>query len=797
MNQGHWEKVRSVFDSALGLPAEEHSSFLDRSCGDDTELRTEVERLLAHLEQADGFLALEEAEAPRLLEPGDVISERYRVITHIGSGGMGDVYEVEDRDLQEVVALKTFRLDSAGSLATLEHLKRELRHARRIVHRNVCRHFDLGYDASNSRATAYLTMERIHGESLASYLKRRDGLGGQEALRLAEQLCLGLGAAHEQKIIHGDLKTGNLVYAEAERRLVILDFGLSRFNPTEDGRAGALSRRVAGTPAYLAPERYEGNAASYASDIYSLGVILHEMIAGQLPPLARDDQGRRQVAASVPARWAAAIVACLSLNPAERPATPAAVLRMLAPGKRLSGFSWLSGITGRPLARVAGVATGVAVGVAVLALGIVYLPQVARVGGFHRHASAAAPAVAESAPVAGDGQPGARDLFHTGVTYLDRRTPLSVDRAIVAFQQGLAKDPKNAVGNAELARAFISKYQATKQPIFLKQASDCLAVAQQVAPDSAETLLAQALIERSRGQVGEALNTLKRATALDRTNGEAWRQLARTYSQTGNVLAAQTTYEEGLKQNSSYWNLYADLGWFYYTHGQYDHAETELLAARDLAPDQPAIWANLGGAYLATGKLSEAKDALSQALTLEPSADVAGNLGTVYFELGQFRAATRAYREACALRPKDNVLWANLGDALLQDGKLSEAKVAYAQAAALASAALRISPGNSQLLSALELYSAKEGLFHKAQQYEDKALRLAPHDLLVLLQAAMSQELAGKRQKALQFVEKALEAGASLQTIDGTFELKGLRADPAYAKITTEWGSSKGLHPTS
>jgi tetratricopeptide (TPR) repeat protein len=97
----------------------------------------------------------------------------------------------------------------------------------------------------------------------------------------------------------------------------------------------------------------------------------------------------------------------------------------------------------------------------------------------------------------------------------------------------------------------------------------------------------------------------------------------------------------------------------------------------------------------------------------------------------------------------------------------------------------------------LELYSAKEGLFHKAQQYEDKALRLAPHDLLVLLQAAMSQELAGKRQKALQFVEKALEAGASLQTIDGTFELKGLRADPAYAKITTEWGSSKGLHPTS
>jgi serine/threonine-protein kinase len=630
-------------------------------------------------------------------------------------------------------------------------------------------------------------MERIHGEPLTSYLRRSDGIAAQEALRLAEQLCSGLGAAHEQKIIHGDLKTGNLVYAEAERRLVILDFGLSRFNPNEDGRAGALSRRVAGTPAYLAPERYEGNAASYASDIYSLGVILHELIAGQLPPVARDDQGRRQVAASVPPRWAAAIVACLSLNPAERPATPAAVLQMLGPGRRISG------ITGRQLSRVAMVAAGVAA----VALGIVYLPQGSRLGVFHRHVSAAAPAVAVSAPVSGDGRPGARDLFHTAEVYLDRHTPLSLDRAIVAFQQGLAKDPTNAVANAKLSQAFSDKYSATRQASYLKEASDSLAVAEQVAPDSSETLLARGMIERSRGQLGEAERTLQKSVALNRTNGEAWRQLARTYTLAGNVLAAQSTYEEGLKLNSSYWSLYMELGWFYYAHGQYDRAETELQAARDLAPDQPGIWADLGGVYLATGKLSEAKDALSQALTLEPSADVAVNLGTVYFYLGQFGAATRAYREACTLRPKDNVLWGNFGDALQQDGKLTEAKAAYAQAAAVASAALEVSPGNSQLLSSLGLYSAKEGLFHKAQEYEDKALRLAPHDLQVLLQAAIGEELAGKRQAALQYIEKALEAGASLQTIDGTFELKRLRDDPAYARIANEWGSAKPPHSAS
>jgi Tfp pilus assembly protein PilF len=790
MDQALWEKVRSVFDSAVSLPASDHADFLDHTCADDAQLRTEVENLLQHLERADGFLSLEEPHS--LLQPGDLISDRYRVITHIGSGGMGDVYEVEDQDLQEVVALKTFRLDTGGALGTLEHLKREIRHARRIVHRNVCRHFDLGYDAANSRATAYLTMERIHGEPLTSYLRRRDGIGEQEALRLAEQLCSGVGAAHEQKIIHGDLKTGNLVYAESERRLVILDFGLSRFNPNEDGGAGALSRRVAGTPAYLAPERYEGNAASYASDIYSLGVILHELIAGQLPPVARDDQGRRQVAASVPPRWSAAIVACLSLNPAERPTTPAAVARMLSPGMRIPG------ITGRQLSRVAGVATGLAVGVAAaVALGIVYLPQVARVGAFHRHVSAVAPAVAVSAPVLGDGRPGSRDFFHTGATYFDRQTPLSVDHAIVAFQQGLAKDPRNAVGNAKLSRALSLKYAFTRKAIFLKQAGDYLALAEQVAPDSSETLLARGVLERSRGEFGAAESTLKKSIALDRTNGEAWRQLAHAYTLAGNVLAAQSTYEEGLKLNSSYWSLYSDFGWFYATQGQYDRAETELEAAREVGPDQSVIFANLGGVYLATGKLSKAKDALSQALTLEPSADVASNLGTVYFYLGQFHAATRAYREACSLQPKNDLLWANLGDALQQEGKVSEAKTAYAQAAALTQKALQAFPASTRLLSAEALYYAKEGLFRNAQQYEDRALRIAPHDLNVLLQAAMSEELAGKRQKALQFVEKALEAGASLQTIDGTFELKGLRQDPAYARITKEWGSVKPPHPAS
>jgi eukaryotic-like serine/threonine-protein kinase len=785
MDQGLWEKVRTVFDSALSLPAEQHAEFLERSCGGDTELRDEVEKLLQHLEQADGFLSSDGAQI--LLQPEDVISERYRVLAHIGSGGMGDVYEVEDQHLQEIVALKTFRVDAFGSHGTLEHLKREIRHARRVVHRNVCRHFDIGYDANNSRATAYLTMERIHGEPLHSYLTRRDGLEAEEALRFAEQLCSALGAAHQEKIIHGDLKTGNMVYAEAERRLVILDFGLSRFQANEDAHTGTMSRRVAGTPAYLAPERYEGSAASYAGDMYSLGVILHELITNQLPPVERDEQGRRQVAASVPPQWAAAIRACLSLNPPERPATPALVFEMLAAGAARSFW---------PRTRVALIAVA---GVAVVLFGTGAL--LVHHGGFPRRALSKAavsvPAAVGTARVTSNGRPGPQDLFHTGMLYLDRDTSLSLDRAIVAFQQGLALEPRNAAANAELARALLSKYQMTKQPDLLQQAGARLAIAEQVAPGSPEVLLAKASTQRNRGQLGEAVSTLKKSLALNRSDGEAWRQLALTYSQAGNVLEAQTTFEEGLKQNSSDWSLYADFGWFYYTHGQYDRAEAELQAARELAPDEPLTLSNLGGVYLATGRLREAQQMLSEALNLEPSADVATNLGTVYFNLGQFREAARSYREACTLRPKDDILWANLGDALLEEGKIAEAKTAYAQAAVLAQASLQHSPANVPLLSVLALYFAKAGHLQEARKNLDRVLHLAPHDLRVLLQAAITEELMGQRDAALQDLEQALAAGATVQEIEGTFELKRLRADPAYARISQAWSSGKSPHAKS
>jgi Flp pilus assembly protein TadD len=374
---------------------------------------------------------------------------------------------------------------------------------------------------------------------------------------------------------------------------------------------------------------------------------------------------------------------------------------------------------------------------------------------------------------------------------------LSIDRAIVAFQQGLALEPRNADANAELAQALLRKYEHTKQPDLLQQAGVRLATAEQVAPGAPEVLLAQASMERDRGQLGEAVSTLKKSLTLNRADGEAWRQLALTYSEAGNVLEAQTTYEEGLKQNSSYWSLYADFGWFYYRHGQYDRAEVEWQAARELAPDQPLILANLGGVYLATGRLREAQQMLSEALSLEPSADVAANLGTVFFNLGQYRAATGSYREACTLRPKDDQLWGNLGDALLEDGKIAEAKRAYAQAAALAQASLQVSAANAPLLSALAVYSAKAGHPQEAHQYEGRALHLAPHDLQVLLQAAITEELVGKRQTSLEYLAQALAAGATVQEIEGTFELKRLRADPAYARIAQAWGSDKTLHAKS
>jgi eukaryotic-like serine/threonine-protein kinase len=266
--------------------------------------------------------------------PGDLIADRYRVVRFIARGGMGEVYEVEDLELRERVALKTVRPEAARDAVAVERFKREIQLARRVTHPHVCRIFDVSHHREGG-GVIFLTMELLAGETLAQRLHRAGPMTPEEALPIARQITEALHAAHQAGVIHRDLKPGNIVLADSRgaTRAVVTDFGLARLDA--EGPAGqaltlTAAAAVVGTPAYLAPEQVEGSEITPAVDVYALGVVLYEMLTGKVPFLgdnALSTAVKRLREAPVPPRvhspgldprWDAAILRCLERDPKDR-----------------------------------------------------------------------------------------------------------------------------------------------------------------------------------------------------------------------------------------------------------------------------------------------------------------------------------------------------------------------------------------------------------------------------------------------------------------------------------------------
>jgi len=338
-----WASMVELFERASDLTGHERELVLSSA---PPAIADQVRRLLANAAPAQRFLGrlgedIGSAVADGYsLSAGELLTGRFRIRRLVARGGMGEVYEAEDLDLDEAVALKLLRPEFALSREGLDRFRHEIRLARSIQNPHICRVHDIGRAAHGSGELVYFTMELLPGETLRARISRLGPLRIPEIRRIVADLARGLDAAHRLGILHRDFKSNNVILREepdGSLQAVITDFGLaqSRLLPTRTRFDRAW------TPGYVAPEQLRGEAESEATDIYSFGIVLFEMVTSRLPFKGETStevaHARLTSPPSLPGslrkgldrRWEAAILRCLALDPTRRPQSAIEVAREL------------------------------------------------------------------------------------------------------------------------------------------------------------------------------------------------------------------------------------------------------------------------------------------------------------------------------------------------------------------------------------------------------------------------------------------------------------------------------------
>jgi tetratricopeptide (TPR) repeat protein/TolB-like protein/tRNA A-37 threonylcarbamoyl transferase component Bud32 len=281
---------------------------------------------------------------------GQVLAGRFRVVRFVARGGMGEVYEAEDLELNERVALKTVRFEMAENEHTIERFKREIQLARKVTHPGVCRTFDVFRHIEPAsegvvRETLIVSMEFLRGTTLSQRIALSGRLKPAFALPIVEQVAAGLEAAHAAGVIHRDFKSPNVLLVPATGspngiRVVITDFGLAH---AVSGEMASLtgSLDVVGTPAYMAPEQLEGKEITAATDTYALGIVMFEMLTGAVPftgstvissalrRLKEPAPSPKSLVQDLDPLWEAVVLRCLEREPQRRFASTIDVAKAL------------------------------------------------------------------------------------------------------------------------------------------------------------------------------------------------------------------------------------------------------------------------------------------------------------------------------------------------------------------------------------------------------------------------------------------------------------------------------------
>jgi eukaryotic-like serine/threonine-protein kinase len=285
-----WERIKTIFGDASDRESSDRLAYVAAACHGDDDLRRRVETLLDNDARAHQFLEqpvirlaeVQLSPSRHVFAPEHVISGRFRIVHHLASGGMGEVYRARDLALERDVAIKVVRSSVAHDRKRVALLRQEALATARLNHPNIVTVYEIGEEND----VLYIVSELLKGETLRSRLAS-DRVSLPLALEWAREIARALAAAHDEGVVHRDLKPEN-VFITADGRIKLLDFGLAQLHPLDEqsskddapGTGHGVSV-IFGTPAYMAPEQLSGDRVDHRADIFAFGILLYEMLSGQ------------------------------------------------------------------------------------------------------------------------------------------------------------------------------------------------------------------------------------------------------------------------------------------------------------------------------------------------------------------------------------------------------------------------------------------------------------------------------------------------------------------------------------
>ena len=745
----HDERVMELVTAARRRSAAERESFLRAECETDPLLYQEIADTLEWETRMGGFLQeplIALTVVARPFQPGEVVEGRFEIVRVIGEGGMGVVYEAIDRKRNQRIAIKSAKPGFQRLLSP------ELEGALKVRHPNICLVNQIHSTKTDKGEVDFLSMEFLQGETLAARLEKAGKFDAGQALSIARQLCAGLSEAHRSGIIHGDLKSSNIILCQNEDgslRPVITDFGLA-------SGENHPSLEVGGTPDYMAPEMWRGQKASKASDVYALGVILYEVVTGRLPFDNKSlDSGLIRppvpstLAKGLDPRWDRVLLDCLSDSPAARPSDAGQVIARLEK---------------RPLRKAPLVAMAVLVAAALTPpirerVMDLFMPAHVRLAILPFQGPPEATVIAEGALQDVSDRlrhlPSARRTLvvispaeEVRYSVQTAEHAIKVLHATHALQTSMRREGDVYIAQASVidlaTLAHLGDFSARYSQANIGALPSALAGEVSLAlhlPGAAvpEALSPEAtapydkglyLLRNDRSAFEDAIALFKEAAQLDPRSplppAALVEALIVKFDRTkehSSLVEAQQALREAESLNPDSARVRLAHGLLNETAGQYEKALEDYRRAQDLEPRNVDALLDIAGVYDKSDMPGKAVEAYKQAIELDPGYFWPYEVqGVFFYNRGRYPEAAEQFRKVIERAPGMFRAYSNLGATLMDLGKFDEA-----EAALMASLKLRETAPALNNMGATRAYQRRDA---EAVDYYERAIKIEPSDYL-------------------------------------------------------------------